>query len=504
MKTQTLVIGSLVAVGIILAVISIGIASGYVAIKPFISVNPIGDKNVGDQFTITGTTSLPAGTEMLAEVYPASYEDQKGTGSGEFSGATGTITVSGGAKGANSWDFPIDTSTFQPVDYLVTVSSFREGHVEGDYTKGDISGTTRFGLHPASGTVPPSADHAIAGGILIDPIHDTPAGTTLVVTGKTNLSAGTDLVVKVIPVSMDSARIVADLKNPEISATTKVVKGTGANNLFSVSLDTRTLPLSDHMITITSDTVTGTAIFNIIAGTVATNATTGDLGPYITVDPVTDLTTGELLIVSGTTNLPADTILMVSVRGTGGNTMVRTGTGGINRFSFPIDTSTLEPGAKTITVMQMLGDPAKGDYRPGTLRGTGSFTLNGQSLVTELAVQPTAGRDDYIRIGAIGDRQAGDQFLVTGTTSLPVGTNILWQVTPKSLVTDPDQKGIYSGIMANSVVTKGMGATNRVTFALDSNALQPGEYSVSAGLLVGDPGQAKTGEPSGFVLFTLK
>ena len=80
MKHQTLIMGSILAVGIVAVVVCVGMVSGYSVFKPFISVNPVSDKNVGDQFTISGETSLPAGTKMIAEVYPAVYEDQTGTG----------------------------------------------------------------------------------------------------------------------------------------------------------------------------------------------------------------------------------------------------------------------------------------------------------------------------------------------------------------------------------------------------------------------------------------
>jgi hypothetical protein len=324
------------------------------------------------------------------------------------------------------------------------------------------------------------------------------------VTGKTNLSAGTDLTVKVIPVSMDSVQIASYLQNPEISTMTKVVRGSGPDNLFSVSLDTGILPLSDHIVTITGGTVTGTAIFNVIASTNGTGTLGSDAASYIKIDPVADQTTGDLLIVSGSTNLPAGTILMVQLPGFGGDTIVRAGTGGVNRFSSPVDSSILAPGALSITVTEMKGDPAKGNYGLGTIKGTAPFTLKGTPLSLDLPVQPTASKDDYIRIDPIGDRSAGDQFLVTGSTSLPVGTNILWQVTPKALTADPNMRGIFSGMMANSMATKGKSAANRVTYALDTNALLPGEYTVSAALLVGDPGKAKSGEPEGSAEFTVK
>ena len=246
-----------------------------------------------------------------------------------------------------------------------------------------------------------------------------------------------------------------------------------------------------------------------------TGTGSGTPGPYIRIDPLPDRTTGDLLIVNGTTNLPAGTILLVATHGVAGDTIVRPGTGGVNRFSSPLDTTIMSPGVLKVTVLQMKGDPAQGDYGPGILNATSTFTLNGTNRVAEPAVQPAAGRNDYIRIDAIGTRKAGDQFLVTGTTSLPAGTSILWKVTPGNLAfeyptgnffrSDPDQAGTYSDmIMANSVVTKGSDAANRVTYALDTNTLRPGNYTAEASLLVGDPGLHETGEPSGSVQFTVQ
>ena len=95
-----------------------------------------------------------------------------------------------------------------------------------------------------------------------------------------------------------------------------------------------------------------------------TGTTPADSGHYIKVDPVADTTTGDLLIVTGSTNLPAGTILMVSAGspgvGSGGDTMVRAGADGVNLFSSPVDTSMLKPGTPTITVTNMIGIRHKG------------------------------------------------------------------------------------------------------------------------------------------------
>ena len=79
MKQKTLVTGSILAVAIVAIAICVGMVSGYSIFKPFISVDPIGDKNAGDSIILTGKTSLPAGTEILVQVYSASFESGSGT-----------------------------------------------------------------------------------------------------------------------------------------------------------------------------------------------------------------------------------------------------------------------------------------------------------------------------------------------------------------------------------------------------------------------------------------
>ena len=396
------------------------------------------------------------------------------------------------------------------MEYLVTVSSLKGDPSKGDYAKGDLSGTTRFTLHPGPGTAGASStDRSVAGGILIDPIHDTTAGDPLVVTGKTNLSAGTVLTVKVIPVSMDNSRIAGDYNNPESEAVANVVQGPGPNNLFSVSLDTRLLPVSDHIVTVSDGTVTGSAIFNILAGTGTGNAG-NETGQYIRIDPVADKTTGDLLIVTGSTNLPAGTILMVQAGsagvGFGSDTMVSAGTGGINRFSLPVDTAILKPGTLTITVTRMTGDLAKGDYRMGTLNATTSFTLKGTYLGADAPVKATITGDSFISLNPISDHAAGDQFLITGTTSLPVGTSLIWEVMPDTGTPPAGLDLNATGIMANNAVTKGNGTANRVSLAVDMANMKPGKWVVLVGVMKGEPnaGSIAIEKLTGTAYFTLK
>jgi len=72
----------------------------------YITIDPVGDHYVGDRFTITGTTNIPADNDLLVQVYTSSFKPTQKSQSGEFSGATGTVKAS-----ASTWTaVPVATS----------------------------------------------------------------------------------------------------------------------------------------------------------------------------------------------------------------------------------------------------------------------------------------------------------------------------------------------------------------------------------------------------------
>jgi inhibitor of cysteine peptidase len=80
----------------------------------FITIDPIGDHFIGEKFSITGTTNLPAGEdEMLVEVVTSSFAPTQKTQSGEFSGSTGTIHAAWGSGGV-SFSSPMSIQTPAP------------------------------------------------------------------------------------------------------------------------------------------------------------------------------------------------------------------------------------------------------------------------------------------------------------------------------------------------------------------------------------------------------
>jgi PGF-CTERM protein len=108
--------------------------------EPVITIDPVGDRHVGDKFTITATTNLAVDDEVLFEVYSSSFQPTQKSQSGEFSGATGTVKVTKGDSGLNKLSFDVDASTFKPDEYLVKASAVLQ----------DATGTALFNVLEAS------------------------------------------------------------------------------------------------------------------------------------------------------------------------------------------------------------------------------------------------------------------------------------------------------------------------------------------------------------------
>jgi hypothetical protein len=111
----------------------------------WIKINPIGDKHVGDIFTITSTTNLTVGRDILVQVYSSNFHPGIKMQTREFSGATGTVRVIQGMKGINTISFAVDSSTLysssplKPDKYIVTEVSVIQ----------PVIGTAFFNVLPA-------------------------------------------------------------------------------------------------------------------------------------------------------------------------------------------------------------------------------------------------------------------------------------------------------------------------------------------------------------------
>jgi hypothetical protein len=109
-----------------------------------------------------------------------------------------------------------------------------------------------------------------------------------------------------------------------------------------------------------------------------------------------------------------------------------------------------------------------------------------------------------ITIDSVGDRKTGEKFLLTATTSLPMGTNLFWQILPDT-GTPPSglDRNSQMSVGGNNLVTKGDGTSNRITQAVDLGRLVPGKYVVIVGEMKGDFSDFRIGDHYGYTYFNL-
>lgn len=113
--------------------------------EAWIRIDAIGDKAVGDKFTITGTTNLAVGNDLTVDVTSASFSASTKDQATSFSGASGTVVVAEGTD-YNTWSFSVDASGFKADQYSVEVESI----------DADVTSTTTFNVLEAVATTVPA------------------------------------------------------------------------------------------------------------------------------------------------------------------------------------------------------------------------------------------------------------------------------------------------------------------------------------------------------------
>ena len=98
----------------------------FVVEEANIFIDPIGDKAAGSTFTISGTTNLAVGDQLILDVTSAAFQPGSKTEASGFSSASGTAIVQKG-DGVNTWSMDVDATGFKPDQYIVKVESIETG-----------------------------------------------------------------------------------------------------------------------------------------------------------------------------------------------------------------------------------------------------------------------------------------------------------------------------------------------------------------------------------------
>jgi hypothetical protein len=60
--------------------------------EPYIFIDPIGDKEAGSKFTITGTTNVAVGDKLIIDVTSAAFGPTKKTEASGFGAVSGNVS----------------------------------------------------------------------------------------------------------------------------------------------------------------------------------------------------------------------------------------------------------------------------------------------------------------------------------------------------------------------------------------------------------------------------
>ena len=90
--------------------------------EPCIFIDPIGTRESGSKFAITGITNLAVGNTLVVDVTSAAFQPGTKTEPSNFSSVSGTTVVEGGV-GMNTWSFEVDATGFKIDQYIVCVES---------------------------------------------------------------------------------------------------------------------------------------------------------------------------------------------------------------------------------------------------------------------------------------------------------------------------------------------------------------------------------------------
>ncbi|MFA5332500.1 MAG: hypothetical protein WC342_08990 [Methanoregula sp.] len=132
-------------------------------------------------------------------------------------------------------------------------------------------------------------------------------------------------------------------------------------------------------------------------------------------------------------------------------------------------------------------------------------TIAPTPLITTQTAPTSVSSTGVIKIDLIGDKKTGDRVTLTGTTSLPAGTNLFWQIMPDTGIppTGIDRTSQMS-VVGNYLVTNGDGTSNLISIDADIGRLVPGKYVAFVGKIKGAPSNFETGNDFGYTYFTLK
>ena len=389
--------------------------------EAWIAIDPTPDTAIGDTLILSGTTNAVPGTQLDIVVRPATLQVTS-----DYPAAfSGKATVIKGTAGISFWSVANDTAKMLADKYEVRVSDAVSGS----------SVTTYFNLCKEPVSPSPSKEYQIT----LNPVVYPASGDSYLFSGTTSAPAGS---VVLVDVGKIASTITGDSDHvfslPLVYETSGVVTaGEHGINHWAIQSSLTPYRLAEPNVRYAA-----AAFLPEMPKTVSATRTISGSGSWTTVDAVADAATGDVITLSGTTNLPPGERITVEVYNVipgpspkkpdqpvfSKEILIESG----SVWSAELDTEGIRMGTYTVVA-------ADAPYFSGP--------------VFSLALPKDR---QWIAMDPIPFVTQNSSFTLSGTTGLDDGMQLLIEVLPRYFIDEVlahDSKACYSLISGTSMTT---------------------------------------------------
>jgi len=207
-----------------------------------LSIDPVGDHTVGENFSINGTAILPAGVDITISIYRGSFNlGIPPQADPWYDHIPTTVRVKYYNKTGNVWSYAVNTTGSYPDEYIVFVQYPLDS---------TINATAIFRLVPGADRATTGVGQKDEYVILIDPVGNHTAGDIITITGTTNLPPGEKLLIEVF-----SSNTTFGSKGKDNSGAVGVVdvrEGVQGKNTWSFMVNSSDLKPDDYTVIVHS------------------------------------------------------------------------------------------------------------------------------------------------------------------------------------------------------------------------------------------------------------
>lgn len=349
--------------------------------------------------------------------------------------------------------------------------------------------------------------------ITIDPVTDSNVDDNnyLMLSGKTNLQQQTTLSLDISPSGVDRTSD-SDPPKQALKGDISITGTKGGWTLWNGTINLSPLELGEYLAQIKSLRYTDNFTKRIESGPINTlHFTVGNkscregclrkrvaiIKPFIRINP--DQEEQKNVYLTGITSLAPGSYLDWKIEGDKspsgslvfqGKTLVYPGLDGVNRWAVIPGNESIIPDKYTLTVTSHIRGERE-NIHSNEISDLREFNYSRSNL------EPIQGRNATfsLKIDALPQMKVNNKYLISGSTNLPPGERLFFEVTQPKLrdnyyfsinPKDKSELGYFSGIAGCILVQNGSGKENLWTIEMETYFMTAGPYEVNVSNMTPD------------------